>query len=569
MADLIKAPINYAVSAGGQFVKGGSVLFGVINIRPDAANPATLKPIYLDSALTLQAANPQGLSSDAVFDQSNNGVLFGADDDSYSVIIYDANGEELSYIPVYQLSDATAAASAQTAASEALVSASEASDSEIATNLSYEEFINRYLGSYATDPTVDPAGNPPIEGSLYWSSGSAAFKVFTMGAWQFTNLTFGTAAYVDVGTDSDQIPLNSDLGTASLVNTGTGADQLPTNAQIRNPRNRIVNPSMAISQENGFDTQVVSSGLGYYIADQWDTFESGTNGVITAEFGELAGSRSIKLTATTAATDLSGGNQIGRLRHQIVGSDVFDLNGKTAVKAFVVNTNWTGKYPLAFYNSGGTRSYVTDVDVVSGINLVFVTVPFEADTFLTNDNNIGLQVRMGTNNEGSSRTSITDAWQAGFFTCSTVSTQWAKTINNYVEITNVDLYAGNVPREFVPNSYAQDLFECQRYFEQLAVSPVTGSRYASGYQTSSTAAQVILHYAVKRATPVITVPVIANWSIGNSTSAITLSSFTNAAINPTTTISSVTWSGASGAAGNAVMLRSIGTSSSIQINARL
>ena len=91
MADPIKAPINYAVSAGGQFVKGGSVVFGFENLRPDADNPATLKPVYLDSALLLEAANPQGLSSDAVFDQSDNGVLYGADADVYSVIIYDSN----------------------------------------------------------------------------------------------------------------------------------------------------------------------------------------------------------------------------------------------------------------------------------------------------------------------------------------------------------------------------------------------------------------------------------------------------------------------------------------------
>ena len=235
MADLIKAPINYAVSAGGQFVKGGSVVFGFINIRPDAANPATLKPIYLDSALTSQAANPQGLSSDAVFDQANNGVLFGADDDSYSVIIYDANGVELSYIPVYNLSDATAAANAQAAEAGAIVAQdlaevaqAAAEAAAVAANLSYEEFVNRYLGAYSSDPALDPAGNAPIEGSLYWSTGSAAFKVFTMGAWQFTNLTFGTAAYVDVGTDSDQIPLNSDLKSAAFADTGLLTGNVPT-----------------------------------------------------------------------------------------------------------------------------------------------------------------------------------------------------------------------------------------------------------------------------------------------------------------------------------------------------
>jgi hypothetical protein len=103
---------------------------------------------------------------------------------------------------------------------------------QVAANLSYEEFVNRYLGAYASDPALDPAGNAPIEGSLYWSTGSAAFKVFTMGAWQFTNLTFGTAAYVDVGTAADQVPLNSDLGSSSLVDTGLLTGNVPTADQL-------------------------------------------------------------------------------------------------------------------------------------------------------------------------------------------------------------------------------------------------------------------------------------------------------------------------------------------------
>ena len=200
MADLIKAPINYAVSAGGQFVKGGSAVFGFINIRPDAANPATLKPIYLDSALISQAANPQGLSSDAVFDQANNGVLFGADDDSYSVIIYDANDVELSYIPVYNLSDATAAANAQAAeagaiaaesgavtaqglAEAAQVAAEAAAVTAVAT---LDEFQDIYWGAYASTPALSPVGNPATEGDLYFNTTSASMQVYNGSLWQAT-----------------------------------------------------------------------------------------------------------------------------------------------------------------------------------------------------------------------------------------------------------------------------------------------------------------------------------------------------------------------------------------------
>ena len=119
MSDILRAPINYGVAADGKFVKGGSVVFGFENIRPDEANPATLKPIFLDAGLTLQAENPQGLSSDATFNQADNGVLFGETSAKYSIIIYSGNGKELSYIPSYDLSDSSASITAQDAANAA------------------------------------------------------------------------------------------------------------------------------------------------------------------------------------------------------------------------------------------------------------------------------------------------------------------------------------------------------------------------------------------------------------------------------------------------------------------
>ena len=43
---------------------------------------------------------------------------------------------------------------------------------------------------------------------------------------------FGTAAFVDTGTASDEVPLNSDLGTASTRDTGTLSDQIPLNSDL-------------------------------------------------------------------------------------------------------------------------------------------------------------------------------------------------------------------------------------------------------------------------------------------------------------------------------------------------
>ena len=183
MANQIKAPINYPVIAGGKIVAGGSVLFGQPNVKPDEDNPSTLKAVYLDAALTQPAQNPQGLSSDGVFDQSDTGILFGSNDTVYSIVIKGANKKELSYIPEYDLSDANAAATAQDAAAAAASSEANALSFKNLTEALYTDFTNRYFGPFSSDPSVDDLGNPPNEGSIYFNSTSNVFFTWNGSAW--------------------------------------------------------------------------------------------------------------------------------------------------------------------------------------------------------------------------------------------------------------------------------------------------------------------------------------------------------------------------------------------------
>jgi len=183
MANQIKAPINYPIIAGGKIVSGGSVIFGQPNVKPDPDNPSTLKAVYLDAALKQQAENPQGISSDGVFDQSDTGILYGPENTVYSIVILGANKKQLSYIPEYDLSDANAAATAQSAAAQAESAASNAIAAKDLTEALYTDFTNRYFGSYSSDPSVDDLGNPPNEGSIYFNTVSDVFFTWNGSAW--------------------------------------------------------------------------------------------------------------------------------------------------------------------------------------------------------------------------------------------------------------------------------------------------------------------------------------------------------------------------------------------------
>jgi hypothetical protein len=72
-----------------------------------------------------------------------------------------------------------AAASATSVAGEASAAASSAA----AAAASYDAFDDRYLGSKASDPTLDNDGNALLEGALYWNTTSQRLRVRSAGAW--------------------------------------------------------------------------------------------------------------------------------------------------------------------------------------------------------------------------------------------------------------------------------------------------------------------------------------------------------------------------------------------------
>jgi hypothetical protein len=72
---------------------------------------------------------------------------------------------------------------AQGYATAASASASSASSSASNAAASYDAFDDRYLGSKASDPTVDNDGNALITGALYWSTTLNAMRVYSGSSW--------------------------------------------------------------------------------------------------------------------------------------------------------------------------------------------------------------------------------------------------------------------------------------------------------------------------------------------------------------------------------------------------
>lgn len=93
---------------------------------------------------------------------------------------------------------ATNAASINTAATniaaiiDAPNQASAAAASASAAASSYDSFDDRYLGSKASDPTLDNDGNALLTGALYWNSVAGEMRVWSGSAWIATYLPAGS-----------------------------------------------------------------------------------------------------------------------------------------------------------------------------------------------------------------------------------------------------------------------------------------------------------------------------------------------------------------------------------------
>jgi hypothetical protein len=80
-------------------------------------------------------------------------------------------------------SAAASATAAATSATSAAASATAAATSATSAAASYDQFDDRYLGSKASDPTVDNDGGALITGALYFNSVLGAMKVYDGAQW--------------------------------------------------------------------------------------------------------------------------------------------------------------------------------------------------------------------------------------------------------------------------------------------------------------------------------------------------------------------------------------------------
>jgi hypothetical protein len=320
-------------------------------------------------------------------------------------------------------------------------------------------------------------------------------------------------AYVYSGTD--WVPLASEV-------TNLTAYQTKASNQFAH-RNLIINGDMQVAQRGTSTASITASE--YYTTDRW-RFGNTTLGTWTMsqENDAPTGSgfrNSTKVLCTTADASPAAGDEL-YFEQRIEGQNLQQVKKGTAAAeqltlSFWVKANVTGTYIAWLLDNDNTRSISASYTISTSATWEKKTITFPADTTgaFDNDNALSLVVR----------------WYLGVgsnYTSGTLGTTWASRVNantavgqvnlasatnNYWQITGIQLEVGATATPFEFKPFAQDLEECQRYYEKSypnATAPGTANTAnfgINGFSTSSAQKYVSpgMWKVTKRANPDVTV----------------------------------------------------------------
>ena len=240
-------------------------------------------------------------------------------------------------------------------------------------------------------------------------------------------------------------------------------------------RNLIINGNMQLAQRGTSATSLSSNN--YFTVDRWKAIHGVGLGVWTNQQSTdvpsgQGFSHSFKSICTTADASPAAGD-IVQVIQEIEGQNMVSLkkgtsNAESVTLSFWVKSNVTGTYTIEWRDSDNNRHICAAYTITSSDTWEKKTITFAGDTVsaFVYDNstcgNIGFCYGAGSN-----------------FTSGTLATSWASrntanlgvgqvnvgaAINNYFQLTGVQLEVGEGASDFEFLPYDVQLQRCQRYY---------------------------------------------------------------------------------------------------------
>jgi hypothetical protein len=270
----------------------------------------------------------------------------------------------------------------------------------------------------------------------------------------------------------DRLMLNS---TAN----GTGPDIGPLAVQTAEARNRIVNPSMQISQENGN----LPVSIGQYPADQWALTYSGFAGAAGRSQIYISpdGSPNSLITSFSATRPSPAASDFLQLYQFIEGIRCAELQwgapqAKPAVLRFNAACETAGTYTVAVSSYAGDQSWLGSFtcDGTGTMKTFVFAIPAQQAGTWPKDSSPSITIHF-TYACGSTYGGGVAGWQAGNKLAIGTVNGASATSKNMI-ITDVGLYLDpqntGLPPPWQTPDEAQELAACRRYYERIGITVV-------------------------------------------------------------------------------------------------
>jgi len=279
---------------------------------------------------------------------------------------------------------------------------------------------------------------------------------------------------------------NMVTGATPIANGGTG---LTTNALKPNSIPLMYNGNMEVSQRSTSVTGLTNGNSGYHTVDRWKWHENGspssawtmTQEALTSGNAYANGfNNALKIDCTTAQGSLGAGDTLHieqRFEKQNLGAfKKGTANAQKFTIAFWVKATKTGTNIVELQDEGNDRAVSATYTISSTNTWEHKVVTFPADTTgnFGTSNALGLIIRFYIF-AGSSYTSssLQTSWGASS-TAARANGQVnnADSTSNNWHLTGVQLEVGEYTSSTLPpfqhESYEDNLFRCQRYYQLIA-----------------------------------------------------------------------------------------------------
>jgi hypothetical protein len=231
------------------------------------------------------------------------------------------------------ISASNSASTATTQATSATNSATSAAASATSAAASYDSFDDRYLGSKASDPSLDNDGNPLITGAMYFNSTNNIMRVFSGISWINTPgiATGGTTGQVlaklsSTNYDTQWISLTGGLSYSGTWNASTNSPTLTSS--VGTIGSYYVVSTSGNTNLNGITDWVIGdwaifNGSFWQKIDQTNlvTSVAGRTGAVTLSNTDISGLGTAATTNSTAYATAAQGTKADTAVQTITSTD--------------------------------------------------------------------------------------------------------------------------------------------------------------------------------------------------------------------------------------------------------